>query len=334
MSASKSAIDVMTAEETALLNSMRNETEAPEVNDAPIEAADADTDIEDAPEAIETPEAEAAAEGKPQSRYTKRVFELTEKARVAEEGRIAAEQARAVSEGVVSERLRLLTEAAQSALQQQTPPPAAPAVTIPDIETDPVGHFKTQFELQQKQLAEQNAILQGFAQQQEHARQVAELRAWGSAQEAEFSAKEPAYNEAMQFMLERRKVQLTAIGVSDPAAQQQVIANDITQIAIKSRSENANLGERLYKVAESYGYQKKAPEPVIPPLEAGLPAADRAATAERGRANSTTIANVGASTPIGLTPDKIAAMPEAQFLKYVDDIKAKGGSALRDLLGH
>lgn len=337
-----SAIDVMTAEDTALLDSMRNETDAPapEVVDPPepdLDDALPEAESDDAPPTTPEP----GAEPKPVSRTAKRIQELTAARDAATARATEAEKARAVSEGVVTERLRLLTEAANAAMQ---PMPVAsvapPPVEIPDINTDPVGHFKAQFEVLQRKTAEQDAILQGFNQQQERAQQTAALRAWGSAQEAEFAKTEPAYNEAMGFMLDRRKAQLAAIGVVDPAAQQQVIANDITQIAMKSRAENANFGERMYKVAEAFGYQKKTPEPapaaapVIPPLDAGLPAADRAARVEAGRANSTTIANVGASTPLALSVERVLAMSEVEFARHVDNVRAKGGSALRDMMGH
>lgn len=338
--AKNSAIDVMTAEDTALLDSMRNETDAPEIVEEIVEAIEPELDEPEIEEAVAA--ADPAEPGqKPQSRTAKRIQELTEKARVADAARIAAEQARAVSEGVVTERLRLLTEAANAAMQPApVAAPAPPPIEIPPIDTDPVGHFRALFEQQQRTNSEQAAILSGFAEQQRQNQDAQALQNWGRASEAEFATKEPAYQEAIQFMVERRKMQLSAIGITDAAAQEQVMRSDINQIAMKTRAEGGNLGERFYKVAEAFGFQKKAPEaaasaaPVIPPLEAGLPAADRATRAETGRANSTTIANVGAATPLAVSVERVANMSEADFAKYVDNVRAKGGSALRDLLGH
>ncbi len=338
----RSAIDVMTAEDTALLDSMRNETDAPEVETTDLPGPVVDEpptpEAEDEPDAVA--EAPDGQPGKPQSRYTKRVFELTEKAQKAEEARIAAEQRAAVAESVTNERLRLLTEAAQAALQPTlTAPVAPPPVEIPDINTDPVGHFKARLELADRQAAERDAILKGFAEQQQQAQQFAELKAWGSAQEAAFAAKEPSYNEAINFLLDRRKSQLAVMNVVDPVEQQKVVMSDITQIAIRSRAEGADFGERMYKLAEAYGFQKKAAAPAapavpaIPSIEAGLPAAERVARAEAGRANSVTIANVGASTPVSFSPEKIGNLSDAQFAKYLDSIKGDPAK-LRDLMGH
>lgn len=336
MSGARSAIDVMTAEDTALLDSMRNDTEAPETEVVAAPDPEPEQDLDDAPEAEESAAAtpEPGAEPKPLSRTAKRIQEMTEKVRKAEEGRVAAEQARAVSEGVVAERLRLLTEAAQSALQPPAPQ-APPPIEIPDINTDPVGHFKARFEQSERQAAEQAAILQGFNQQQQQQLALAELRAWGSRQESEFSAREPAYADAMRFMIGRRKAQLVALKVPE-SRQQEVIAGDITQIAMKARSEGSNFAEQMWDVAASYGFQKKEPEPavpVIPPLSAGLPAADRAARAETGRANATTIANVGASTPVGLSVDRLANMPQKEWERYYNSIK-DDPTKLRDMMGH
>lgn len=341
MSGARSAIDVMTAEDTALLDSMRNETEAPEVEVVDLP----EPDLDDAPEA-EPDDAPAAApepgaEAKPLSRTAKRIQELTVARDTARAEAAAEKQARAVSEGVVAERLRLLTEAANAAMQPTpTAPVAPPPIEIPDINTDPVGHFKAKLEIAERRDAERDAILQGFTQQQQQNQQAQEMWDWGRASEAEFSAKEPSYLDATQFMLERRKAQLAAIGIVNPSEQQQVIKSDIMQIAMKSRAENANFGERMYKVAEAFGYQKKAPEPavatapVIPPLDAGLPVTDRVARVEAGRANSTTIATVGASTPISLTPERIANMSDAQFAKHVEALRAGNPAGLRDLMGH
>lgn len=345
MSGAKSAIDVMTAEDTALLDSMRNDTDAPEIE----VVADQDDlgDLEAAPEAEEAPiadatEPEAGAESVVKKKPTTadRFRALTKERDEARALASDAERARAVSEGIVTERLRLLTEAAQSALQVPQAPPAAPVpIEIPDINTDPVGHFKAQLEVLQRKATEQEAILQGFNQQQEQQRRINELRAWGSAQEAELMSREPDYNEAMDFMKAQRRKQLAALKITSPEHQEQVIGSDVTNIALRARAEGFNFAEQMYAIAESYGYQKKAAPttsavPVIPPLDAGLPAADRAAAQERGRANSTTIATVGASTPVGLTPDRIASMSDAQFAKHIEGLRAANPTALRDLMGH
>lgn len=339
MSGARSAIDVMTAEDTALLDSMRNETDAPEVEIVDPPEPDLDDgdggDVEEAPAAVVEP-ADPGAEPKQLSRTAKRIQELTVARDNARAEAAEAKQARAVSEGVVAERLRLLTEAASAAIQTQNNAPPPPPVEIPDINTDPVGHFKARLEQSERQAEERDAILRGFTQQQQQAQHVADLRAWGSAQEAEFATREPSYNEAMNFMLDQRRKQLTALKVPQEK-QQAAIASDITSIAMQARATGENFAEQMYQVAQSFGYQKKAAEaaaPVIPPLSAGLPPTERAARAETARANSATIANVGASTPIGLTPDRIANMPEAEFQKYVEGVRAKGGTALRDLMGH
>lgn len=330
MSGAGGAIDTMTAEDTALMESMRDDT--------PL----------DAPEAVETPLPEApepedetdtgggeVSEGTPpdKSRMVPhgQFHAANERRKAAEARAIEAERKAAVSEGVVAERLRILTEAAQAAMPQAT---AAPAIEIPDINTDPVGHFQAKEQQNARELADMKAILHGFTEKQAQAQAAAEVRAWGIAQEEAFAKENPDYGEAMNFLTQARRTQLAALKIVDPSQQQQVIANDVNAIAHRSRAEGDNFAERLYKVAESFGYKKAAPKTDIPALDAGLDALpDRAARIEEGRANSTTISGSGAAPARALTPERIAAMSERQFAAYVEKIQSDPAK-LRDLLGH
>lgn len=331
MSGNQSAIDTLSDEDTALLNDMRE--------DAPPDAPEAV-----APDAAEAPDAEDSSDpadetdgagnviAAPKGSARERVQRAIAAQRAAEARAIKAEQDKAVSDGVVAERLRLLTEAAQAAMPKAADPAAPPQIEVPDEATDPVGHFKALREIDRRELADMKAVLTGFTEQQNQARAAAEVRAWGAAQEQDFSAKEPTYGEAMAFMMEKRRDQLAAMGIVDPMQQQQIFANDVNAIAHKSRAEGVNFAERLYKLSQSFGYVKKAADPVIPPLDAGLDLPDRAARIETGRQNSTTISAAGTPAPRALTPERIAAMSEHEFAAHVEKIKGNPDK-LRELLG-
>lgn len=316
-------LDTMSAEESALLASMRDGTAAPEgAADEPVEDLD-DT----APDAV----ADTPADGRSRTVPHAQFHAANERRKQAEAKAAAAELKLATETARVQERIDLLMKAIQSAAPAE---PAEPAVEVPDVAVDPVGHFKALLGQTQKTVADQAAILKGFQEQQEQSRAVNELREWGLAQERAFTQQAPDFYDAMTFMREGRHAELEAAGVVDQMARDRIIAGDITQIAMKSREDGANFAERLYRVAEKRGYAKRgAVAPVIPPLDAGTPLPDAAARAQRGRENSTTIATVGSVTPPALTPERIASMSDAAFNAWVE--KARGNpAALRDVMGH
>lgn len=336
MSDTKSAIEALNAEDTALLDQMRADDGAdlPEQTDAggdqDINAALADAGEVPEADATEQPEGEAR---KPPAKGTAayRIQQLSAQLKVSKEETAAERQAKAVAEGVVAERLRLLTEAANAAMQ---PPPAAaaPAIELPDINTDPVGHFQAKLAQAEKQLQDQGAIITGITEQQQQARAMAEMQAWGRSQEAAFAAEEPSYIAATEFLRAGRDADLLALGITDPLERGRIMASDITNIAAKSRQDGVNFGKRIYDVAVARGFKKADAAPVIPAIDAALP--DRAARIENGRANATTIAGVGSATPQPLSPERIANMSDDQFAVYIDKIGKGGKTALRDLLGH
>lgn len=338
------AIDTMTKEENALLESMRNDTDAPETEVVQADAPEADVeiDVEDAPEASETPEIEQVEEGdpKPKKQVEGRISALT-KQRKELEAQLATEregrQKDAVERARLEERTRMIAEAVQAATTQ---PPAAPApVELPDINTDPIGHFKALDAIRVQEANELKAIIHGFGEQQRQQQEGLQLVNWAKSQERDFGAREPGYLPSTDFLMKNRHDELTSIGITDFDKRQEIISNDLLDIARRSRADGVNFGERLYNLALGRGFKKPEPEapkvPEIPPLDAKsdvLP--DRAARAEQGRDNSVTIGGMGAPAPRTLTPQQIVDMPEAQFSKLMDSLKAKGPNAIRDLMGH
>lgn len=323
------AIDRMSPAETAAMNAMRDgesvtdapdieiDTGTPEPAARETAAPDIDLDLDDAPE----PGAENRSKTVPHAQF----HAANERRKAAVAAAQKAEQALATERAVTQERLRLLIEAVQQPVAQAKPEP----VEIPDISTDPVGHLQAIIAQQAAKQAETDAMLRGFTEQQTQAQQIADLRNWGIQQETAFTATQPDFYKAMDFLREGRHAELEAAGVADPAARHQIIAQDITQIAIAARQQNANYAERLWNVAQKRGY--KAAE-VIPPLDADTPIPDRAARAQAGRDNATTLANVGSAAPLRLTPEKISNMSEKEFDGVL--AKLKGNPAgLRALMG-
>lgn len=324
-------IDTLDASDRALMAEMRaGDSAAPEADPAPLPEPDA------AP-AAELPAMDDADDHGDERAKTvphQAMHAEREKRRAAEAKLREVEQKAAVEAARVQERLKLLTEAVSAAT---APPPPAPAAEpeIPDINVDPVGHFKAQFERTQKQLADVKAMQDGFQQQTRQQAQVADLRNWAVAQEQAFMQQEPTYQPAMDALKAGRHAELEAIGIADPTERERVILNDITAIAVKARQDGVSFPARLYALAQSRGWQKPAPveaaaaSPAVPAMDAA-PSIDRR---EQGRANSMTIGAVGQAPPPALTPEKIASMPEAQFAAYVEKIRKSDPGALRQLMG-
>lgn len=335
MSGAKNGLDVMSAEETALLDSMRDDdASTPEVvetatEEAPDASEGADLELEEAADSVE-PHDEPVA-GQPRSKATQRVHQALERQRAAEAKAQQAEAALQTEKAVTQERMRLLMEAATAASAH--PPVAAPAVEIPDINTDPVGHFNALLVEEQRKRADLEAIVRGFSEQQRAAQAQAEMRDWVISQEQQFMATEPTYIDGTKFLVEGRRAELTAIGITDPLEQKRIIDNDIVGIAMKSRQDGVNFGERVFKTAVARGFKAAPKETVIPPIDSETPLPDRAARIENGRENATTISNVGARTAPALSPERISNMSEAQFEQVYNKVKGNP-AALRQLMGH
>ena len=311
-------LDTMSAEDNALMASMRDEAPTPEFETAP-EAAAPEPEHEEAPEA-----ADPTRTVPHQALHAER-----EKRKAAEAKVAAAEQKAAVEAAKFAERFQMLA----AAVQATQPAPQAPApAEIPDVNTDPIGHFKALYEQTQKAVKEQSAILTGFQEQQKQAREVSELRAWGTQQEQAFMAQEPSYVAAMDHLKQSRHAELEAVGITDPAQREALIMQDVTQIAQAARQQGVNYAERLYNVALKRGFQKATETPAIPALDAAPPALDAIQRAQRGRDSATTISAAGTAAPVALSPERIASMSDAQFSAYISKIKGDP-AALRNLMG-
>jgi hypothetical protein len=323
----QSGIDTMTAEDTAMLDSMRDDGPEP-VDTAPVKEADPaepelDLDLDD-----DTPP-EPAADGKVRMVPHGQFHAANERRKAAEAARVVAEQKLATSNAVIEERLRLLTEVARASTQQAVAPPP---VEIPDVSVDPVGHFQMLYQETARKVDEQAAILRGFQEARQQEVAVQELKAWAVPQEAEFTKTSPDFYEAMNFLRLGRHAELEAIGITSQAERDKIIMGDITQVALKSRADNSNYAERLYKTAVARGYAKAKAAPVIPPLDADTPPPDRTAMAERGRQSATTIASVGSAAPVRMSVDRIVSMSDRQFAAHLDKI-GSDPAALRELMG-
>lgn len=343
-------LDTMDAADQALYESMRDETPAPEIEvDAPaaVETPALEADADDGADDIDISD-EPAAPTPPKTKTVPHAqFHAANERRKAAEAKAteAIAKAAAAEAQLAQDRAVLQARIDTIARLVDTGPAAAPAPVasevpaLPDVNTDPVGYFKAIADQSKSEISSLKGMIQGFQEQQRAAQQQAEMRNWATAQETAFMSKEPDYVPAMDHLRQRRNAQLVAVGITDPVERDRIIRNDVSSIAWRAKNEGADFAERMFKVAESYGYAKPAPPepaaPVIPPMDAEpAPVADRAVRSAAARENATTIGSLGAAPPTRLSPDKIANLSDSEFAALTERLRARGGSALRDLMGH
>lgn len=336
-------LDTLDKDDLALLDAMRDEGPEPERIESTPEAAaeppDEPLEIDDSEEAeparptrTTVPHAQFHA-AREQAKTLKKQLET------ADAARIAAEQKYATETAVARERIDTLIALAQAPATAPTPTAPPAEDPLPDVTVDPIGHFQKLAERQAKDIDALRGMVRGTQEREQQAQRIQDLRNWGTAQELAFEAQEPAYREAMTYLRKNRHEELQDIGITDPAERERIINNDITQIALKSRSDNANFGERLFKSAVRRGFAKAAPPPppvpppapVIPPLDSDVET--RATRQQEARENAVTIGSLGAAPPARMSVEKILNMDDAQFAAVIEKMK-DDPAALRNLMGN
>lgn len=245
-----------------------------------------------APEPAPEPAPEAQAE--PQ-RVPLATF-LEEK-RAAKEAREEAKRLREqMEEG--NKRLAALME-------RLAPPPAPPQV--PDLNTDPVAHFKAEIETLKAETAAQRE------RREQVERQAAFVNQYRVAA-AEFARETPDFQAAYTHAITALRADAAMFGMPPEQAEAQIV-----QVAFAN---GRNPAQALYDFAKSRGYAAPAPaanaDKALETLERGQAAA-RGATTAPGRAPAPT-----------LDLAALANMPQAEFAKLLANdpekvIRAMGG---------
>lgn len=334
------ALDTLSPEEQKLLDQMQADDAASGIEEAPPPASPLPPDEPPAP-AEEPP----ATTEPPKTTVPQEALHAERERRKRAEKELNELKARAAADiAVGQERLRLLTEAASAA----TAPPAPAPVQIPDPQTDPLGYVQATTSQLQNQIAQLNERVQkteGLERQVAEASlqqaQMAELRMWGQGQEADFRAENPDYDNAANHLRTQRETQLRALGYTNPAEINNILAGDITAMAMRARQTGQNFGEMVYRLAAAVGYQKAAAAPtpaaaVAPPAAPAAPAAPdpaaRVAAAQRGAEMAGGLGGAGAAPRGELTPQALANMTEAEFASMYSKLQGNP-AAMRQMFG-
>jgi hypothetical protein len=200
----------------------------------------------------------------------------------------------------VQERLAMLVENRQTQEQK-------PEVQIPDINTDPLGHFQAKSAVLEKQLGEINEWRKGQEKTSEQQTAMTRVVEEVTRLEADFSRTTPDYADAMQHLKSTWAAEARVAGIPEQMAIA-ARAREIAQLAARANRNPAELG---YELAKARGYAKKAPgtgngQQQGPTLE----------TLQRGIASSkSTSAAPGRAAPGTPTLDALVNMDDDEFIK-------------------
>ena len=242
--------------------------------------------------------------------------EAAERAKQEMEARYASDMAR------LNERLAIIAQ--QNAQREQ---PKAPE--IPDINTDPIGHFQTKQAILEKQLEE----ARGFQQQQvQMTQQQAHLQKIGaevSRLEQEFAKVTPDYTQAQQHLFESWAQEARVIG----RQPEEAIKFWSMQIVQHAAQQNKNPAQVAYEMAKQRGYTGAQPKPQAQTQQPQGPNLD---TIQRGLAASkSTSAAPGKAPPSGTpTIEALLQMDDEDFAKqYGSRDAAKWTSDMERIMG-
>lgn len=285
-------LEEMTAEESAQMDAMRNEQEIPQPAAAPAETPE--------PTPAKDPDEPEAKNGMvPHGAFAEERARRKEFQKKLEEAQ--SNQTR------LQGRFEMLENLIRQSGQQ---PQAQPQ--IPDVNTDPVGHFKSQVEQLQRQLAEQNQWRQQQEQQSTVQTNVARIAQIAGSHEAEFKKANPDYDDASNYLRGLEDARLQAIGISDPIARANTINQTALQIAVGALQGGRNAAEAVYALAKASGYQPKAK------AAAGAetsPEAKKIEMAARGQQQGGGIGATTGSANGVPTLTEIANLPDDEFDK-------------------
>ena len=181
-------------------------------------------------------------------------------------------------------------------------------------EDDPIGHLREQQEKMQAQMTERDVQTD---QQQTQLQEVQQLQSTINAQVNEFVKDNSDYEQALNFVSQRRAQDLSALGITDPVAQQQIINTEAWGIAQTSLNNNKNPAEVVYSMAKSWGYKAAGAE------KSELQ--QKVETIDKGQQESQTLADAGgAPDSADLSLSDIETMTDDDFDKLWNKMEKNG----------
>lgn len=245
----------LTAQEQAYFSSRGEEAPPEEVasTEAPAEQGQEEAVAEAAEPQEQPAETEQPGEGE----------ERSDKPRMVPHGALHEERQRRKD---AEERARKYEERFAAWMEKFGPQSQQPEqpdqAQIPDVDVDPVGHFKAKSELLERQLAEVNDWRQNVDQRTQAQEQFRQLATHVSQSEAAFAAEHPDYQQALGYLVDAQKRAYETMGFNEQEIAQ-ALAADKLNLAQTAMQRGQNPAEIVYKLATARGYsaqQKQAAE--------------------------------------------------------------------------
>ena len=220
------------------------------------------------------------------------------RAQQAMEARYAADMAK------LNERLAVI---AQQTTQRQEQPKAP---EIPDINTDPIGHFQAKQAYLEEQLREARGFQQQQVQMTQQQQHLQKIGAEVSRLEQEFTKVTPDYPQAQQHLFNTWAREAQVLGVSPEEA----VRFYSMQIVQRAAQQNKNPAQVAYELAKERGYAGAQPKPQTQPAQPQGPNLD---TIQKGIAASKSTSVAPGKAPPSGTPtiEALLAMDDEDFAK-------------------
>jgi hypothetical protein len=224
-------------------------------------------------------------------------------------------------------RIDTLTEIAKTAASPLQPLKAEAPTEIPDINTDPVGHFKALRAQDRAELDQMKAWKVAQERQFEQTNNVQRISQLAQAQESEFKKTTPDYDQASAHLMQQRDAELLAYGISDPMERKNIIAQDAIQIAASALGQNKNPAQVIYEMSKARGYVGKAPAAASPAPGKAPTEAEKVRMAAAGQKAGASLGQLNGAASPPTTLESLASMSDEDFAK------ATAGGQWRKLMG-
>lgn len=268
------------------------------------------------PEAAPPPEDQAPPEAAPQQpEEPARQVPLAELLKERQARKAAAEEAARLRQEYERGTQEL---AALKRLVEERLAPSQPPAQLPDMNTDPVGHFAAKTQSLEQVVAELRKEREQQTEAQRRAAQEQELVMRYVSANREYAATVPDWNDAYSHVVQGLIAEAKLMGANEAQAVEYAHATE-KRLAQAAFTHGDNPGRAIYELAKARGYQGKAQRGAPPP------AAEQVETMRRAQAAR----NPGSSNArapgdyTGLSLAELANMPEEDFAKVPEPIKRR-----------
>lgn len=194
-------------------------------------------------------------------------------------------------------------------------------------QNDPVAFLKAQNEaMAQEMNALRHQQMQFVEQQQQSFQNASYMRNLTNQvmqYENQFRQSTPDYDQAFQFMQNRRMSEYDVLGITDPQAKSQAMYQEVVGLTTQALQQGQNPADVIYRLAQTWGY---APATAQAAAQAAA-TNDAQATIERvasGQKMSTTLNGGGGKPGSDVSLADIETMDDAQFDAFWKKLEKAG----------